>query len=81
MSAANAAYRNAAHDLIRSPAMSRLGLAVLTSVALSLFACAEKPGAKKDDKKEAKDAKDSKARPAKADGKVDAKTDKAKPAE
>jgi hypothetical protein len=58
--------------------MSRLGLVVLTSLALSLFACAEKPGAKKDDKK---DAKDGKARPAKADGKVDEKPADAKPGE
>ena len=62
--------------------MARLGLVVLTSLALSLFACAEKPGAKKDDKKDAKDSKDGKARPAKADGKTDAEAKpEAKPGE
>jgi hypothetical protein len=49
--------------------MSRLAIAILTSLALSLPACAEKPGTKKDDKKDAKkdgkDAKDGKAADAK----------------
>ena len=62
--------------------MSRLALVALTSFALSLFACAEKPGAKKDDKKDAKDAKDGKASGAdKTEEKTeDAKTE-AKPGE
>jgi hypothetical protein len=50
--------------------MSRLAIAILTSLALSLGACAEKPGTKKDDKKDAK--KDGKA---KAEGDADAKSD------
>ena len=56
--------------------MSRLALVALTSFALSLSACAEKPGAKKDDKKDAKDDKDAKSRAGKAD--ADAKTEAAK---
>ncbi|HET6582653.1 MAG TPA: hypothetical protein VFG69_04385 [Nannocystaceae bacterium] len=59
--------------------MSRLAIAILTSLALSLPACAEKPGKKKDDKKDAKDgkrdAKDGKAKADPAGDKTDAKAD------
>lgn len=57
--------------------MSRLAIALLTSLALSLTACAEKPGTKKDDKKDAKkpgkDGKD--AKDGKADGDAEAKVE------
>ena len=61
-------------------AMSRLAITFLAALALSLGACAEKPGTKKDDKK---DAKDGKAKADAKDAKDDAKEDKAdaKPAE
>jgi hypothetical protein len=70
--------------VLTSGAMPRLAITLLAALALSLGACAEKPGTKKDDKKDAKDGK-AKADGAKADGskadeKPDAKPD-AKPAE
>jgi hypothetical protein len=58
--------------VLTSGAMPRLAITLLAALALSLGACAEKPGTKKDDKKDAKDGK------AKADGKSDAKADGAK---
>lgn len=58
--------------VLTSGAMHRLAITLLAVLALSLGACAEKPGTKKDDKKDAKNGK------AKADGKSDAKADGAK---
>ncbi len=58
--------------------MTRIAITFIAALALSLGACAEKPGTKKDDKKDAKDGKD--AKDAKGEKKDGEKAD-AKPAE